>query len=172
MIVTRQIDAILDNPESATRRLAAAMKLPCCSFVTALMLELEGKAPADPTILGNWNDGDTTDWEVGNLWGKYGHWANLPHPYIICAPLAPSQPDFMLQIGFWHEVQVWNKNYTKGHNYLLHHTGGAFRLVDSNTDLGLRERFIECWEPSKHHYFVGVHAIRQAFVITPPENPT
>ncbi len=155
-----RISAILADPNSPVSQLMVSNRLPCCGFVTAMQMALAGRVPTNPDKLGNWNFPSDNEWERGCLWAGYGHWDNLPKPRFILTPIEPLVLDYILTTRphTWWEVQVWNRDYSSGHNYLLHFATGdkPLRLVDSTTSRGLRDREIARWTPLDRHTHVGM----------------
>lgn len=157
------ISQLLDDPDSPVRRLAAAVNLPCCGLCTVTQLAASGMIPqVNLEVLSSWNLPGDNEYERGCLWKGYGNWDNLPEPKIVVKPIIPRSPMYLLVPGCWHEIQVWNSNFTSGHNYFLHLSadGKTLRLVDSTTDRGFRDREIEVWDPLHRHTYVGVHVVR------------
>lgn len=121
---------------------AAKQNLPCCTFVAMWLLEYAGHAPPRPHIINSWYAVAPSMWERLNVWDDSDVWSLIPAAmdlvggYVVHAPVT----------GFWHVVQRWNSDRSKGHAFLVYaHYDGTFQVVQSSIREGFRNDRVSSW---------------------------
>lgn len=136
--------AVLDilAPEAPLGRLARAVKLPCCSLVAAVQLELADRSPRRVSLDGYAAVAPEGWWALANIWEGHGPWSSIEaarellggtiYGPVLVTTEAPTLPE-----GVWVVWQRWKGN--EGHTQLLRREpDGTVTVVESDDERGLR----------------------------------
>jgi hypothetical protein len=143
-----------DLARAAVSQIAASTKLPCSTFVAIWALAKQGKIPSNPLSLSAWRALDPTFYSAVNIEDHSDLWSNIPAlqralggSYFSTGKVSSSNPAPALEAGKWHIVQRWCGS--SGHAYLVYAEGnGSYRIIDSNTNRGLKSATTNKWYTS------------------------
>lgn len=115
--------------------------LPCCSFVSIVVLDHVGEYPKDPRTLDAWAALDIDWWGAANIWDSDEPWSSVEAwSYKLGTLVEEIASVADLEVGVLYACQRWNATCTDGHSFLLLNVGDEVVQLDNTTDCGYRVR--------------------------------